>query len=292
MEGLKDRAGWLRQARFHVSGSRGKARCELGWNWHPAPLSDFDLWYAVSGSGEMRISDATYPIRKGSCFLVRPGDRPMAEQDPHHLLRVIFIHFNCHPLEFPDSKTALLPPRFTCILDTFHFEMLLNRILELDHAYSAYNAEEFDLIMKQLFIQLYREQDRQRIDALEDRHHRLMMRIVSQLKEDPGHEIGLEELAEKAGLSPSYFSKVFKQVTGDSLKRYKTKLRLQRALHLLQETSMNVSQVAHALGYANVYYFSNQFKRHYGYPPSHFQYKGVAHQSHGKRQRHDLPYRV
>jgi transcriptional regulator GlxA family with amidase domain len=44
-------------------------------------------------------------------------------------------------------------------------------------------------------------------------------------------------------------------------------VRLERARTLLEETSMPIGQIAHALGYEEVFLFSRQFKQQYGYSP-------------------------
>jgi AraC-like DNA-binding protein len=266
---------------FTLSDNYGKARCEEGWNWHPQPLTDYDLWYALSGSGEMRLQGQTYPIRKGSCFLVRPGDTPEATQFSEDRLQVIFIHFQCSVKPGGSSTADLIPERHTVITETYLFEMLLNRIMELEQRNAEWKDIEFDLIMKQLFIQLLRQQSESADhNRLEGKHGQLLSRIISHIKDVPGYRISHSELAAKVSMSPEYLNKLFKRYTGMSLKHYMTEARLERALHLLQETTMNVSQVAEALGYGNIYLFSRQFKEQYGRPPSDFKFKGVASRPH------------
>lgn len=278
-----DKSLLFEQVIFEKSpGQFGKARCEAGWNWCPPPLSDFDLWYALSGRGEMRINEAAYPIQKGSCFLVRPGDRPEAHQHPEDRLRVIFIHFQCiYNKKGGSIPPCLIPERFTAVVDTYYFEMMLNRILETEEKDPPWKREEFDLIMKQLFIQLYRMQtNKVENESLESKHKQMVFRVVSYIKEAPGKRITQRQLAQKVDLSPEYLSRIFKKQMGTSLKQYMTDVRLERAAHLLQETSMNVSQVAAALGYTNVFLLSKQFKQRHGHPPSYFKYKGVHPQPH------------
>jgi AraC-like DNA-binding protein len=269
------------QVIFTSTGNYGKARCEEGWNWHPQPLTDFDLWYALAGSGEMRIRGQTYPIRKGSCFLVRPGDIPEATQFLDDRLQVIFIHFQCANMRDNSPSADFIPNRHTVITETYSFEMLLNRIMELEERNAEWKDLEFDLIMKQLFLQLYRQQSAiEENNRWESKHGRLLSRIISHIKDVPGYRISHSELAEKVSMSPEYLNKLFKRYTGKSLKHFMIEARLERALHLLQETSMNVSQVAEALGYGNIYLFSRQFKEQYGRPPSDFKFKGIASRPH------------
>lgn len=262
--------------------SFGKARCEPGWNWQPRPLIDFDLWYVVSGSGHIRLGGQSFAIHKGVCILVRPGDQPVAEQHPDDRLTVIYIHFAIRDTHTGETiLPADLPERYSLVPDTFAFETMLDGTLESAHADKLWAANDFDCRMKLLLMQLYRLQSDSRSEHPHSpKQRQLIGRVMSRIREEGGRRMALNELAESVGLAPSYLSVLFKKVTGQPLKTYITQVRLERAMHLLTETTMNVSQVSDALEYANVTLFSKQFKEHFGQPPSHFHLKAMAARPH------------
>lgn len=264
------------------SRNAGKARCEPAWHWRPQqPLNDYDLWYVVAGKGTMRVDGNSYPVRKGSCFLLRPGDKPEAVQDPEDRLTVIFIHFDMTDgatgLRLPDDA---LPGRHTLVTDTLFSEMLLNRLLQTLYEEGPWPDAEFALAMKQLLLHLFRKQQEGQSYAA-SKQKQTIARVVGYIREDAGRRLTREELAEHVQLSAEYLSLLFKQYTGTSIKTYMTDVRLERALHLLMETTMNVSQVAESLGYANVYLFSKQFKMRYGAPPSAYKWGSEPAKAHG-----------
>lgn len=55
---------------------------------------------------------------------------------------------------------------------------------------------------------------------------------------------------------------------GISVQSYMIRMRIERAEHLLQYAGMSVSEVADALGYRDVFFFSRQFKQYTGRAPS------------------------
>jgi two-component system response regulator YesN len=49
---------------------------------------------------------------------------------------------------------------------------------------------------------------------------------------------------------------------------YLTKLRMKEATRLLEKTALRISEIAERLGYADLAYFSNTFKKTIGTTPS------------------------
>jgi AraC-like DNA-binding protein len=273
----------LHTASFERSHNTGKARCEPAWHWRPQqPLQDYDLWYAVAGKGTMVINGVSFPIRKGSCFLIRPGDTTEATQDPDDRLTVIFIHFDItNSASGRPFDASLLPERYTLVSDTLFIEMLLNRLLQIEYPGGSWQDIEYNLMMKQILLQLYRLQQEEHTSSA-GKQKQAVARVIGYIREDPGRRMSHREIADHVQLSAEYLGILFKKYTGTSIKQYITDVRLERAMHLLMETPMNVSQVAEALGYANVYLFSKQFKERYGAPPSKYKWNTEPSRAHGR----------
>jgi transcriptional regulator GlxA family with amidase domain len=122
------------------------------------------------------------------------------------------------------------------------------------------------------------------VSELSERYRQAVARISVYLREKCAERITVNEAAAAVGLSAAYASLLFKKTTGMSLKAYMTKVRMERAMHLLTETTMNVSQIADALGYTSVYLFSRQFSRHFDSPPSHYRQRAIPTKPTGRRQ--------
>lgn len=83
-------------------------------------------------------------------------------------------------------------------------------------------------------------------------------------------DLALEEVALKAGISPYYFSKLFKEETGMNFTEYLTGLRIDMAKELLVNRELSIKQVCVDSGYANPNYFSRIFKKWTGITPTEF----------------------
>lgn len=80
-------------------------------------------------------------------------------------------------------------------------------------------------------------------------------------------EFSLNMIAAHIGVSPSYFSSIFKQETGQSLVEYLTKTRIDKACELLRCTTLRTWEVGEQVGYNDSHYFSATFKKVMGQSP-------------------------
>jgi AraC-like DNA-binding protein len=80
-------------------------------------------------------------------------------------------------------------------------------------------------------------------------------------------------LARQFATNGNKLMSVFKAVEGKSIFEYISDLRMQHAVHLLQDKDVKILQVARTLGYKNPNHFSTAFKRIYGVVPTEFRYK-------------------
>lgn len=85
--------------------------------------------------------------------------------------------------------------------------------------------------------------------------------------------VSLETVAEHVGLSPFYFSKLFREEAGITFIDYLTRLRIKEAKRLLLETDHSLKRICFEVGYRDPNYFSRVFKKTIGMSPSDFRRK-------------------
>ena len=75
---------------------------------------------------------------------------------------------------------------------------------------------------------------------------------VSFIRDYPREKVSMKEMADLCHLSPSYFSRLFNQETGESFVNYVNRQKIELAKEQLRGTSKSISQIAGELGYLNV----------------------------------------
>lgn len=80
----------------------------------------------------------------------------------------------------------------------------------------------------------------------------------------------LMELSRLIGLNDYKLKKGFKEMYGTTVFGYLREQRLEKACYLLQNGTMNVMEVANAVGYSNSSHFAEVFKERYGLSPREF----------------------
>lgn len=96
-------------------------------------------------------------------------------------------------------------------------------------------------------------------------------RILGFIGENITRRFRIDEVAGELSLTTDYFSRKFKRTFRYTPQAWIKRERIERACSLLLEVGMNVTEVARALGYDDIYLFSKQFKHVMGVSPSRWQ---------------------
>jgi AraC family transcriptional regulator len=88
------------------------------------------------------------------------------------------------------------------------------------------------------------------------------------LADNLDRDVDLRAIAHEASLSPYYFTRQFTAYVGVPPYRYLIGLRIDRAMQLLRETELSVTQICHRVGFNSLSHFTTTFRQHTGVSPS------------------------
>jgi len=95
----------------------------------------------------------------------------------------------------------------------------------------------------------------------DERMVELVRRIKDYVKEHLHGDTSLIKLSELVYLNPSYLSRLFKQITGQNISDYINNEKIARAKELLMNSNLKIYEIASAVGYDSVPYFTRFFKK-------------------------------
>ena len=102
------------------------------------------------------------------------------------------------------------------------------------------------------------------------RESRRVAKVKEYISAHFAEELRLEDLAALVGMTPSAFSRFFKQHTTRTLSDYIIDIRLGNAARMLVDTSRSISEISYACGFNNLSNFNRIFKARRGNTPRDF----------------------
>jgi transcriptional regulator GlxA family with amidase domain len=98
-------------------------------------------------------------------------------------------------------------------------------------------------------------------------HHQKLIGAIEMMESNVEEPLDQQMLARYVGLSRRQLERLFKKHLGRTPAQYYLELRLERARHLLYQTSMPVMSVAFACGFVSASHFSTCYRQMYGKTP-------------------------
>jgi AraC-like DNA-binding protein len=256
----------------------------------PDHLHDwYELVYVYEGKGTFFIDQTFYEMRKGDVFII-PGNtihRAFPDKDtPITSTAIFFSPFLVQQASLGDAFSYLscfeqskyrknyqitnpIPSQLAleAYLDQIQLE-IINKKLGFRHS--------IVLHLQQILLQFSRDTDIDSPNTQTDSTTEppWMKKILFYIDEHLEQDVGLAALSIKASISPSHFSRVFKQLTGMNITEYVTTKRIIRAKELLLDTDNNISSIAEICGFESLPHFHRMFKRITGFTPA--AYKKVS----------------
>lgn len=100
-----------------------------------------------------------------------------------------------------------------------------------------------------------------------DKGNPYIRKALRYMQDNYSTHLELSQVAGYVGLSPSYFSSLFKQIVGVSFREKLCRIRVEESKRLLLQKKYSLADIALAMGFPDQSYYSKVFKRIVGVPP-------------------------
>jgi len=257
--------------------------------WHSPPrrLLDYLLIYIQEGHCLICVEETSYHFQAGEFCLVQPNDLHTLEGTTNTITPYVHMDIFYNPAReesFPtrpgqvdlspyrhllqprlnDWNTIHIPVKFSPAHPAWFRETMLAMIGVWQHR-DVIGQLEAQYHATALVLSLLKEQHQLTVETFQEPQS--FNWVLSYLSFHLAEPLSVAEIAQHAHLSPSRFSKLFRQHFGLSPHQYLLHLRIQHAQSLLNRTNLTLEEVADYCGFADVHHFSKAFKKIVGYSP-------------------------
>lgn len=254
-------------------------------NWHFHP--EFQLFIVLRGSGTRFIGDNVQRFKAGDLVFTGPNLPHLWRSDQEYFSRnqnlitkgiVIYFHENfigealLKKHELYEIKQLLHKAKrgmqfsekmASCILKFMNKMMAAPSfkafLLLLEMLQTLAKSNDFQLLASETYSNSVKRTDT-------DRMNRVYDYIMAHFRE----KISLKEVADLAYMTPSSFSRYFKQRTNKTFSQLVSEIRIGHASKLLMEQDLSVMEVCFRSGFRTLSNFNRQFKEVQGMRPTEY----------------------
>ena len=245
---------------------------------------DCRFFFVLSGVGELRTEDKSYPLGANTLAYYPSGTAYHLMSSEENPLTFVSVNFDftrtyprrvatLRPVPVCDFSPELERPTYSEIgevsfLSTFTLEHafgLREDFVSLASHFEkrgAYGEELCAALLKYIILKVAVN------FAAPVEENEVVERVMSFI--ELNSEFGLDNgsIAARFGYHPYYLSSLFKKHTGKTLHRYALEARLRYGSELLLGTELSLGEIAAKCGFANVNHFSVKFKQQYEESPA------------------------
>lgn len=240
----------------------------------------YEIYYLYSGDRYYFIKDKTYHVKRGDLVLIKPYDVHCTSNFSKSGYDRFLINLKKSYLDGLLDLTGGIN-LFECFEKDIHIVKLnpqeQNYIENLLMAMlSEYRSENLghEYFLKTSLVQLLIFASRYSGQMADDSQsyitpvHKTVSEVAAYINNNYKEDITLESVSEMFFISPFYFSRTFKRVTGVAFTEYLSSIRIKEAKRLIVKTDMSISEIAEAVGYKSSTHFGRTFKSMLGMSPS------------------------
>ena len=229
-----------------------------------------ELLYVLDGRMTLHLGEKLiFHAGPGDFLLVPAGTPHRDEFAPLKGLRILLIHFDWEEKEYfrrvHNLALAKLSPE-TRDEARRRLDFLRDRRRDTELRRRNASFELHGILMLFYFDIMDNVPGENRVLPQEPAAE-IMRRVKHYLDRNFSSQVTLKDAAAFAGLSPSYLSRRFRREYGVGFAAYLTARRLEAARRLLQDTSLQIGEIALRCGFSSGSYFIRVYTGHWGVTP-------------------------
>lgn len=247
-----------------------------------------EITLLYEGTASFTVENRRYEMKEGDMMIIGQGEFHFMEASHNKSVKVFSLHFLPElihrPGGLPLDLEYLRPfghhgPAFSHLIPAGAVEgtIVFDRLRRI-HEELARKGSQWALAARTYLTDILLEIARfygKSSDGSIERSDRMLnvqrlSKVFNHINANCSEPISPRQLASLAHMSPGYFSRFFKAVTGITPTNYVMRARVDMATHFLLNTAMTVTEIAYASGFGSASYFDRVFKEAKGVTPHDF----------------------
>jgi AraC-like DNA-binding protein/quercetin dioxygenase-like cupin family protein len=240
-------------------------------HWHNAS----ELIYILQGGFAVTVNQQTVQLTQGGMIYINRDDIHSLEATETNS-RLLTVQFSSNL--FDEINHGLLinygvPNGLSCSSQDLqikhHFIELVKHSLTHSDIVSFYKMSLIYKLLSDLELAGKEINDASQL-SIRNKDEQLIKQSIEYINYHYSEDINLSQLAEQAGVSYHYFSKLFKKVSGYNFKEYLTFARINKAKFLLINTQTPITDISHSCGFTEHKHLISAFKKYCLMTPTEF----------------------
>lgn len=263
-------------------------QCSYDWIVGPRVIYDHEFVYIHGGKGTIEIDNVCYKVVPGDLFFYGPLVNHTLASDQEDPFFISGIHF-----DFTKKYKDRPFPLGSLIIENFREELVTERVNFTDFSgFPTHINLSSEPQIRNLIIEMAKEYEGGKIyynnylnslfslfvtaaarhivnrNSKVEIKEGILNQIIEFIQNNYNKNLSNEDIGEKFHFHPNYLNQLMVAHTGVSLHQYLVDFRIKKAVEMILNSNLTVSEISQTVGYDNVYYFFTLFKKKTGFTPS------------------------
>jgi len=273
----------------------GEVQCEPSYEVSEHTQLCSEITCVISGEGECYINGRPHKIKADDVFVSRVGDKHKIIATGEKGLHFFYIGFTLNDDPSRDELVRFYnePHSESKSVSSNNFLSVFSLLISEFYFRPDYSDDYITSLLQQIIIMIYRKfsvQNARRMMPEKSESVAVGATVYSIIKYIDNNLENLDsirKISSDLGYSYNYFSRMFKEKTGVTLRDYIYQKKVERSVKLIESGRFSLTRIAIMLDYDTVQSFSKAFKRTYNMSPSEYRARYFNSQKTGEVEKNE-----